>query len=237
MATRTTPIVSTEYNRMLETNIDSVPIAQTTQSAPVQNQVPPAETEVEAVYERLRQISKSKMAARESEKKIVQNVAPEPVEPKPVEPEPVAPRVQPARAQQPAVNPPAPDPAAAIKSFWVVIAGFNWRNRSDGEIDSNVIGYAIEELTDAQKRDIATAYPILFKRLNKALSDRHFFDTRPTVVIEEFISHFIAMGEDMYKSAVSTDDFTEFIADAAEYQDFHKAVKNSLREVAAEATK
>lgn len=241
MTTRTTPIVSTEYNRMLTSaTCYPVPIAAPQPTpTPTPVQAPASETAVEVVYERLRQISLSKTTAKEPEKKIEDE---QPLQ-APVQRQPAPARIQqqpapalPPRAQPAAVNQPAPDPATAIASFWTLVSGFGWRNRSDGDADPAVVGFAIDELSDAQKRDVATAYPILFKRLKKALDDRHFFDTRPAVIVEEFVSHFIAMGEDMYKSAISTDDFTEFIADAAEYQDFHTAIKNSLRDVAAAAT-
>ena len=112
-----------------------------------------------------------------------------------------------------------------LEMFWRIIAGFNWCNKSDMEINRDHIRRQLANMSTLHQEIFESQYPRLHESLSAILSDR-FAQLEVSPEKQSMVTgHIIALGEDWFNTVIAGGEIIDYIIESDEYQDFHGIAK------------
>lgn len=119
------------------------------------------------------------------------------------------------------INPGEMSPGECTDKFWELIAKFAWQNASDQNMNHRTIQQTFARFTGGEKEVFLAKYNTLYEEMHARLTADGVFARRGMDGISDqarVVSHFIAMGRDVYSNLIETREFCEFLIDNGDCQ-------------------
>ena len=108
-----------------------------------------------------------------------------------------------------------------VAQFWIMLMQLEWRNSSDERMTAGRVNRFIRGLTPDQRDIFADRYAAIYDELLLHLTASRM-SQRKNITADgdraKIVSHFIAMGRDVYETIKESSDLCEYFIDAGECQ-------------------